>query len=32
MLEGVIEHRRATWSADQLVLLDRNGYVEECPP
>ena len=30
MLEGVITRGEATWSEDQLLLLDRNGYVEEC--
>lgn len=30
MLEGVLQKGRATWSEDQLLLLDRNGYVEEC--
>lgn len=30
MLTGVLTHGEATWSEDQLLLLDRNGYVEEC--
>jgi signal transduction histidine kinase len=30
MLRGVMERREATWSADQLLLLERNGYPEEC--
>ncbi len=30
MLEGVLARGEATWSDDQLLLLDRNGYVEEC--
>jgi PAS domain S-box-containing protein len=30
MLEGVLSTGRATWSDDQLLLLNRNGYVEEC--
>ncbi len=30
MLEGVLTHGQATWSEDQLLLLDRNGYREEC--
>ncbi len=30
MLEGVLQKGEATWSEDQLLLLDRNGYVEEC--
>ncbi len=30
MLEGVLTRGEATWSHDQLLLLDRNGYVEEC--
>lgn len=30
MLEGVLHQGEATWSANQLLLLDRNGYVEEC--
>ncbi|MGA9390586.1 MAG: ATP-binding protein [Candidatus Sulfotelmatobacter sp.] len=30
MLEGVLRRGEATWSEDQLLLLDRNGYVEEC--
>ena len=30
MLHGVLENGEATWSEDQLLLLDRNGYVEEC--
>lgn len=30
MLEGVLTQGQATWSNNQLLLLDRNGYVEEC--
>ncbi|MBV9279784.1 MAG: response regulator, partial [Chloroflexi bacterium] len=30
MLHDVFDEGRATWSDDQLLLLDRNGYVEEC--
>ncbi len=30
MLEGVLTTGIATWSDDQLLLLDRNGYLEEC--
>ncbi len=30
MLEGVLATGEATWSDDQLLLLDRNGYLEEC--
>jgi PAS domain S-box-containing protein len=30
MLEGVLQKGDATWSEDQLLLLDRSGYVEEC--
>jgi PAS domain S-box-containing protein len=30
MLRGVLERGDATWSEDQLLLLDRNRYVEEC--
>ena len=30
MLRGVLEKGEATWSEDQLLLLDRNRYVEEC--
>jgi signal transduction histidine kinase len=30
MLQGVMATGTATWSDDQLLLLDRNGYVEEC--
>ncbi len=30
MLAGVLTRGDATWSEDQLLLLDRNGYVEEC--
>ncbi|MDQ6832111.1 MAG: PAS domain-containing protein, partial [Chloroflexota bacterium] len=30
MLTGVLARGEATWSEDQLLLLDRNGYVEEC--
>ncbi|WP_414468666.1 ATP-binding protein [Methanobacterium sp. ACI-7] len=29
MLEGVMEEGQATWSDDQLLLMDRNGYIEE---
>ena len=30
MLEGVLDKGEATWSDDQLLLLDRNGFLEEC--
>jgi signal transduction histidine kinase/DNA-binding response OmpR family regulator len=30
MLEGVLTQGKATWSENQLLPLDRNGYVEEC--
>jgi PAS domain S-box-containing protein len=30
MLEGVLFRGEATWSDDQLLILDRNGYLEEC--
>jgi signal transduction histidine kinase len=30
MLEGVITTGEATWSEDQLLLLERRGYPEEC--
>ncbi len=30
MLEGVMAGQGATWSDDQLLLLDRNGFLEEC--
>ena len=30
MLEQVMAGGGATWSADQLLVLDRNGYPEEC--
>ena len=30
MLHGVIERGEATWSDDLLLVLDRNGYPEEC--
>jgi PAS domain S-box-containing protein len=30
MLEGVLTQGEATWSDDQLLLLDRNGFLEEC--
>ncbi len=30
MLEGVLNEGKSTWSDDQLLLLDRNGYIEEC--
>ncbi|HSU82728.1 MAG TPA: PAS domain-containing protein, partial [Thermoanaerobaculia bacterium] len=30
MLEGVLARGEATWSDDQLLLLDRNGFLEEC--
>ncbi|HZS24299.1 MAG TPA: hypothetical protein VFA30_04860, partial [Gaiellaceae bacterium] len=30
MLAGVREHGEATWSADQLLLLERSGFAEEC--
>ena len=28
MLEGVLKSGRATWQDDQLLMLDRNGYLE----
>src|SRR6202165_4326470 len=30
MLEGVLRRGEATWSENQLLLLERNGYPEEC--
>ena len=30
MLHGVVERGEATWSNDLLLLLERNGYAEEC--
>ncbi|QFZ19408.1 ATP-binding protein [Saccharothrix syringae] len=30
MLDGVLAGGGATWSEDQLLLLDRNGFLEEC--
>ncbi|HKV59552.1 MAG TPA: histidine kinase dimerization/phospho-acceptor domain-containing protein, partial [Ktedonobacteraceae bacterium] len=30
MLEGVLNEGKATWSENQLLLLERNGYAEEC--
>ncbi|HEY7850429.1 MAG TPA: PAS domain-containing protein, partial [Ktedonobacterales bacterium] len=30
MLTSVLRDGAATWSDDQLLLLDRNGYLEEC--
>lgn len=30
MLESVLTQGEATWSDDALLLLDRNGYLEEC--
>ena len=30
MLAGVRERGEATWSDDQLLLLERNGFPEEC--
>src|SRR5579872_6373415 len=30
MLEGVVQRGQATWSEDQLLPLERSGYVEEC--
>ncbi|HEU5226855.1 MAG TPA: GAF domain-containing sensor histidine kinase, partial [Ktedonobacteraceae bacterium] len=30
MLEGVLTVGKSTWSNDQLLLLDRNGFIEEC--
>ncbi len=30
MLDQVMAGGGATWSADQLLILDRNGYPEEC--
>ena len=30
MLEAVLTRGEATWSEDQLLLLDRHGFAEEC--
>ncbi len=30
MLEGVLKEGKATWSENQLLFLERNGYSEEC--
>ena len=30
MLQSVLHRGEATWSDDELLLLDRNGYLEEC--
>lgn len=30
MLESVLQQGQSTWSDNQLLLLDRNGYIEEC--
>lgn len=30
MLEGVLQRGEASWSDDLLLLLERNGYPEEC--
>jgi hypothetical protein len=30
MLQSVRDAGKATWSEDQLLVLDRNGYAEEC--
>ena len=30
MLDGVVASGEATWSDDQLLLLERRGYAEEC--
>jgi signal transduction histidine kinase/FixJ family two-component response regulator len=30
MLDGVVASGKATWSDDQLLLLERRGYAEEC--
>src|SRR6185295_8402467 len=30
MLDGVAETGQATWSDDQLLILERRGYPEEC--
>jgi len=30
MLEGVMQRGEATWSDDLLLMLERNGYPEEC--
>lgn len=30
MLESVMTTGTATWSANQMLLLERNGYLEEC--
>ena len=30
MLQGVLERGEATWSENQLLLLERHGFAEEC--
>jgi signal transduction histidine kinase len=30
MLRGVVDSAQATWSDDQLLILNRHGYSEEC--
>ncbi|MBX3622753.1 MAG: response regulator [Rhizobacter sp.] len=30
MLQAVLDTGTATWAADQLLLLERNGFAEEC--
>jgi signal transduction histidine kinase/ActR/RegA family two-component response regulator len=30
LLRDVLQSGRATWSADQMLVLERNGYPEEC--
>jgi PAS domain S-box-containing protein len=30
MLDGVVRTGRATWSADRMLPLERNGFLEEC--
>lgn len=30
MLQGVLDRAEATWSVDQMLPLNRHGYVEEC--
>lgn len=30
MLDGVVQTGKATWSADRMLPLERNGFLEEC--
>jgi signal transduction histidine kinase len=30
MLRGVMQYAGATWSEDQMLFLERNGFLEEC--